>query len=168
MLLSLLVGDQRRLVLLLLSLPQQPLLVRLDAPTCASTGVYKINFNWKRLKMECKLPCRNPMPTLNEMFGRPANARSVVIQNRKPFSNRADPSERRQNELDRRKKIERVKLCTNLMECIYEEPWHFWVVTESVENSNSQGILFHWVWGGLVNSMAVRQGKGQAVQEYPH
>ena len=43
MLLPLLVGDQRRLVLLLLSLPQQPLLVRLDAPTCASTGVYKIN-----------------------------------------------------------------------------------------------------------------------------
>lgn len=36
MLLPLLVGDQRRLVLLLLSLPQQPLLVRLDAPTCAS------------------------------------------------------------------------------------------------------------------------------------
>lgn len=33
-----------------------------------------------------------------------------------------DPSERRQNELDRRKKIEIVKLCTNLMECIYEEP----------------------------------------------
>ena len=45
MLLPLLVGDQRRLVLLLLSLPQQPLLVPLDAPTCASTGVYKINFN---------------------------------------------------------------------------------------------------------------------------
>lgn len=36
MLLPLLVGDQRGLVLLLLSLPQQPLLVRLDAPTCAS------------------------------------------------------------------------------------------------------------------------------------
>ena len=52
------------------------------------------------------------------------------------------------------------------MECIYEEPWHFWVVTEEVENSNSQGILSHWVWGGLVDSMAVRQGKGQAVQEY--
>lgn len=54
------------------------------------------------------------------------------------------------------------------MECIYEEPWHFWVVTEEVENYNSQGILSHWVWGGLVDSMAVRQGKGQAVQEYPH
>ena len=56
MLLPLLIGDQRRLVLLLLSLPQLPLLVRLDAPTSASTGVYKINFNWKRLKMELKLP----------------------------------------------------------------------------------------------------------------
>ena len=106
--------------------------------------------------------CRNPMPTFHSMFGRPANARSVVIQNRKPFSNRADPSERRQNELDRRKKIEIVKLCTNLMECIYEEPWHFWVVTEEVENSNSKGILSHWVWGGLVDSMAVRQGKERA------
>lgn len=66
-------------------------------------------------------PCQQ---RFHSMFGRPANARSVVIQNRKPFSNsnRADPSERRQNELDRRKKIEIVKLCTNLMECIYEEP----------------------------------------------
>lgn len=58
------------------------------------------------------------------------------------------------------------------MECIYEEPWHFWVVTEEVENYNSQGILSLYpikkVWGGLVDSMAVRQGKGQAVQEYPH
>lgn len=51
MLLPLLIGDQRRLVLLLLSLPQLPLLVRLDAPTSASTGVYKINFNVKRLKL---------------------------------------------------------------------------------------------------------------------
>lgn len=58
--LPLLVGDQRRLVLLLLSLPQQPLLVRSDAPTCASPGVYKINSNWKRLqKMEWKLPHAN-------------------------------------------------------------------------------------------------------------
>jgi hypothetical protein len=54
--LSLLIGDQRRLVLLLLSLPQQPLLVCLDAPTRASTGVYKRNFNEKRLKIEWKLP----------------------------------------------------------------------------------------------------------------
>lgn len=80
------------------------------------------------------------------MFGL-SHARSVVIQNRKP--GRAYPSEIRQNELDRRNKIEIVKLCTNLMECIYEEPLHFWVVTallfNVVENSNSQGILFHWV-----------------------
>ena len=42
-------------------------------------------------------PCQQ---RFHSMFGRPANARSVVIQNRKPFSNsnRADPSERRQNE----------------------------------------------------------------------
>lgn len=58
--LPLLIGDQRRLVLLLLSLPQQPLLVRLDAPTSASTGVYKINWNWKRLKMELnESPCQH-------------------------------------------------------------------------------------------------------------
>lgn len=56
------------------------------------------------------------MPTLNEMFGRPANARSVVIQNRKPFSNRADPSERRQNGLDRTKKIKIVKLCMHKLD----------------------------------------------------
>lgn len=66
MLLSLRIGDQRRLVLLLLSLPQQPLLVCLDAPTRASTG--ERNFNEKRLKIEWKLP----MPTFHSMFGRPA------------------------------------------------------------------------------------------------
>lgn len=175
MLLPLLVGDQRRLVLLLLSLPQQPLLVRLDAPTCASTGVYKINLNFNWLKMELILPkphankdfiqclaVQRMLVLLSYRIGSPSL--TLTFSN----SNRADPSERRQNELDRRKKIEIVKLCTNLMECIYEEPWHFWVVTEEVENSNSQGILSHWVWGGLVDSMAVRQGKGQAVQEYPH
>lgn len=146
MLLPLLIGDQRRLVLffLLLSLPQLRLcwfvwmLQRVLQPAYTrEISIEKDNkWNWN---------CRNPMPTFHSMFGRPANARSVVIQNRKPFSNRADPSERRQNGLDRTKKIKIVKFCTNLMECIYEEPWHFWVVTEEVENYNSQGILSHWV-----------------------
>ena len=167
MLLPLLVGDQRRLVLLLLSLPQQPLLVRLDAPTCASTGVYKINWNFNWLKMELILP----KPHANKDFIQClAVQRMLVLLSYRIGS----PSLtligliRRKEDRTRRKKIEIVKLCTNLMECIYEEPWHFWVVTEEVENSNSQGILSHWVWGGLVDSMAVRQGKGQAVQEYPH
>jgi hypothetical protein len=39
------------------------------------------------------------------MFGRPANAHSIVMQNQKPFSNKATLSKRRLNEIDQRKKI---------------------------------------------------------------
>lgn len=56
------------------------------------------------------------------------------------LSNRADPSERRQNELDRRKQIEIVLLCTNLMECIYDmtflgcngRSWKLWFAKNSI------------------------------------
>ena len=165
MLLPLLIGDQRRLVLLLLSLPQLPLLLPLDAPRSASTGVYKINFNFKRLKMEFQLP----KPHANISFNLwPSSECSFSCHTESEALLDLIGLIRRKEDRTRRKKIEIVKLCTNLMECIYEEPWHFWVVTEEVETSNSQGILSHWVWGGLVDSMAVRQGKGQAVQEYPH
>ena len=157
MLLPLLIGDQRRLVLLLLSLPQQRLrwfvwmLQRVLQPAYTrSISIEKDSkWNWN---------CRNPMPTFHSMFGHPANARSVVIQNRKPFSNLIGWIRRKEDRTDwikQRKTKEIIKLCTNLMECIYEEPWHFWVVTEEVENYNSQGILSHWVWRGLADSMAV-------------
>ena len=123
----------------------------------AYTRSISIEIDWKS-----NWNCRNPMPTFHSIL---AVQRMLVLLSYRigsPSLIGEDPSERRQNELDRRKKIEIVKLCTNLMECIYEEPWHFWVVTEEVENSNSKGILSHWVWGGLVDSMAVRQGKERA------
>lgn len=84
--------------------------------TAASAGLFgcsnvcfnrRIQDQFQFQKTENGIEISHAKPTFHSMFCRPANARSVVIQNRKPFSNRADPSERRQNELDRKSKIEK-------------------------------------------------------------